>query len=83
MLIPIMSSSPRREEEREERVVGIIMVASTERTYTAGPAPCFMLALVFKCITNHPDCFHRSMPLHFLSSPDFDTELIWQCTAKC
>ena len=37
MLIPIIGSGLSTKEEGEEgRVVGVIMVASTERTYTAG-----------------------------------------------
>ena len=62
MLIPIMSNSLRSRsggEEGGERVVGIIMVASTERVYTAGSASCVMLATTFKSRTTHPDSFHR------------------------
>lgn len=37
MIIPIIGSGLSTKEEGEEgRVVGVIMVASTERTYTAG-----------------------------------------------
>lgn len=39
MLIPIMGNAQNTEGDGEEmeRVLGVIMVASTERAYTAGP----------------------------------------------